>query len=117
MGAERNWHMANIWESVAQVIPESEAVVFEDQRLTWKSYENQAASIAQVFVDHHLKPDAKVSIYSYNSIEYLVAQFAALRHGYVPLMSITDTWKPSWLTLSIIATARLLFSKQPSRRA
>ncbi|MDB4076734.1 AMP-binding protein [bacterium] len=85
MGAERNWHMANIWESVAQVIPESEAVVFEDQRLTWKSYENQAASIAQVFVDHHLKPDAKVSIYSYNSIEYLVAQFAAFKARLCPI--------------------------------
>jgi acyl-CoA synthetase (AMP-forming)/AMP-acid ligase II len=85
MAAADNWHMANIWESVAQAIPSSEAVVFEERRLSWSDYESQAARIAQVYVDHGLKTDAKVAIYSYNSVEYLVSQFAAFKARLCPI--------------------------------
>ncbi|MGB0907677.1 MAG: AMP-binding protein [Maricaulaceae bacterium] len=73
------WHLANIWETVAKAVPEAEAVIHEDTRLSWKEYEAQAARIAQVYVDHGLRPDAKVSIYAYNCAEYLVAQFGAFK--------------------------------------
>ena len=79
------WHLANIWETVADAVPDSLAVVFEEKRLTWRDYERQAAQLAQVFVDAGLKPGAKVSIYSYNSVEYLVAQFAAFKARLCPI--------------------------------
>jgi len=85
MSTENNWHMANIWELVAKVIPKSEAVVFEGRRVNWAEYENQSARIAQVFVDNGLTTGAKVSIYSYNSIEYLVAQFGAFKARLCPV--------------------------------
>jgi len=85
MTSEDTWHMANIWEVVSKAVPDSEAIVYEDRRLTWAEYENQAARMAQVFVDSGLKPGAKVSIYSYNSVEYLVAQFAAFKARLCPV--------------------------------
>lgn len=85
MSAAKNWHMANIWENVAQAIPDSDAIVFEGQRLSWKDYENQAARMAQIFVNHGLEPGAKVSIYAYNSPEYLVSQFGAFKARLCPI--------------------------------
>ena len=85
MSSENTWHMANIWEVVSQTVPDSEAIIYEDRRLSWAEYEHQAARMAQVFVDNGLKPGAKVSIYSYNSVEYLVAQFAAFKARLCPI--------------------------------
>jgi len=79
------WHLADIWEVVANAVPDSLAVVFEEERLSWREYEAQAARLAQVFVDAGLKTGAKVSIYSYNSVEYLVAQFAAFKARLCPI--------------------------------
>ena len=79
------WHMADIWEHVADAIPESEAVIFEDRRLSWKDYEDQAARIAQTLTRHGLSQGAKISIYSYNSPEYLVAQFGAFKARMCPI--------------------------------
>ncbi len=79
------WHMADIWEHVSDAIPNSEAVTFEDRRLSWKDYENQAARVAQVFIDHNLPQGAKISIYSYNSPEYLIAQFGAFKARMCPI--------------------------------
>ena len=85
MNSDNTWHMANIWEVISQAVPHSEAVIYEDRRLSWAEYEHQAARIAQVFVDSGLKPGAKVSIYSYNNAEYLVAQFAAFKARLCPI--------------------------------
>jgi len=82
---QSEWHLANIWENVAATVPNSLAVVCENERLTWSEYEAQSAKLAQVFVDSGLKPGVKVAIYSYNSIEYLVAQFAAFKARLCPV--------------------------------
>ena len=79
------WHMADIWEHVADAIPDSEAVIFEDRRLSWKDYEDQAARIAHALTRHGLSQGAKISIYSYNSPEYLVAQFGAFKARMCPI--------------------------------
>ncbi|MCR9078497.1 MAG: AMP-binding protein [Hyphomonadaceae bacterium] len=79
------WHLANIWEGIADALPDSEAVIFEDRRITWREYNEMASRLAQAFVDHGLKPGAKVSLYSYNSVEYLVAQFAAFKARLCPI--------------------------------
>lgn len=79
------WNLATIWENVAKSLPHQEAIVFEGQRINWESYENQAARIAQVFIDHGLSVDSKIAVYSYNSIEYLVSQFAAFKARMCPI--------------------------------
>lgn len=79
------WHFADIWEVVADTVPQNEALVHGDTRRTWSEYENRAARLAQVFTDHGLKPDAKVSIFSYNCTEYLEAQFGIFKFRGCPI--------------------------------
>ena len=85
MTQQSTWHLANVWEMVTETVPDSLAVMCEGKRLTWREYEEQSAKLAQVFVDSDLKPGAKVAIYAYNSIEYLVAQFAAFKARLCPI--------------------------------
>lgn len=79
------WHFADIWEVVADAVPDQEALVHGETRRTWAEYENRAARLAQVFTDHGLGPDSKVALFSYNNPEYLEAQFGIFKFRGVPI--------------------------------
>lgn len=79
------WQMADIWENIAQAIPDKPAIVDGDKRYSWSEYENRAARVAQILTDHGLKPGAKLSIYSYNSAEYMETQFGAFKARICPV--------------------------------
>tara|TARA_R110001606_G_scaffold257912_4_gene405722 strand:+ start:1855 stop:3495 length:1641 start_codon:yes stop_codon:yes gene_type:complete len=79
------WQMADIWENIAQAIPDKPAIVDGDKRYSWSEYENRAARVAQIFSDHGLEPGAKLSIYSYNSAEYMETQFGAFKARICPV--------------------------------
>ncbi len=80
-----SWQMADIWENIAQAIPDKPAIVDGDKRYSWAEYEERAARLAQVYTDHGLKPGAKLSIYAYNCAEYMEAQFAAFKARICPV--------------------------------
>ena len=79
------WQMADIWENIARAIPDKPAIVDGDKRYSWAEYENRAARVAQVLTDHGLEPGAKLSIYSYNSAEYMETQFGAFKARICPV--------------------------------
>ncbi len=79
------WTFADIWETVADAVPENEALVHGETRRSWAEYENRAARLAQVFTDHGLKPDSKVALFSYNNPEYMEAQFGVFKFRGVPI--------------------------------
>jgi len=79
------WQMADIWENIAQAIPGKPAIVDGDKRYSWAQYENRAARVAQLLTDHGLEPGAKLSIYSYNSAEYMETQFGAFKARVCPV--------------------------------
>ncbi|MEO9634304.1 acyl-CoA synthetase [Parasphingorhabdus sp.] len=79
------WQMADIWENIAAAIPEKPAIVDGNKRYNWAEYENRAARVAQVLVDHGLDAGAKLSIYSFNSAEYLETQFGAFKARVCPV--------------------------------
>lgn len=81
----REWQLANVWESVADTMADEPAVTLGHVTLSWAEYENRSARLAQIYVDAGLRPDSKVAIYSYNSIEYLEAQFAAFKGRMLPI--------------------------------
>ncbi len=80
-----SWQMADIWENIAQAIPDKPAIIEGDKRYSWSEYEQRAARLAQVYTDHGLKPGAKLSIYAYNCAEYMEAQFAAFKSRICPV--------------------------------
>lgn len=79
------WQMADIWENIAEAIPGKPAIVDGDKRYSWAQYENRAARVAQLLTDHGLEPGAKLSIYSYNSAEYMETQFGAFKARVCPV--------------------------------
>lgn len=80
-----SWQMADIWENIAEAIPEKPAIVDGDKRYSWAEYMNRAARVAQVLTDHGLEPGVKLSIYSHNSAEYMETQFGAFKARICPV--------------------------------
>jgi fatty-acyl-CoA synthase len=80
-----NWNYADVWETVADVQPESIAVTQGDRNVTWREFDRGADGIAQFLLDLGTVRQDKVAIYLYNSPEYLQATFAAVKVGLVPV--------------------------------
>ncbi len=78
-------HFATIWESIADAVPDHDAVVQGDRRISWRDYEDRSARLAQAFLDAGLTKDSKVAMYLYNCPEYVETQFAALKIRGVPV--------------------------------
>ena len=80
-----DWHLASIWETVADTVPEAPAIVHGDVRRSWATYEDRAARLAAAFADAGIGHDAKLGLYLANRNEYLEAQFAAFKTRAVPV--------------------------------
>ncbi|MFI4974476.1 MAG: AMP-binding protein [Caulobacterales bacterium] len=73
------WHLAEMWEAVADAVPDAPAVVNGAVRRTWREYEDRAARIAAALAAAGHGPGSKVGVYAYNSNEFLEAYFAAFK--------------------------------------
>ena len=78
-------HYATIWESIADTIPESTAVVHGDTIRTWAEYDDRAARLAAAYAAAGLGHDSKIGLYMYNGNEYLEAQYGAFKVRGVPI--------------------------------
>ena len=79
------WNFAAVWEGVAEVVPDRDAVVCGDRRVSWAEFRDRAHRLAG-----HLAsaagavPGDKVAIDLTNRPEYLETFYAALLLGCVP---------------------------------
>ena len=78
-------HFATIWESIADAVPDHDAIVQGDRRVPWRDYEDRSSRLAQAFLDAGLTADSKVGMFMYNCPEYAETQFAALKIRAVPV--------------------------------
>ena len=86
-------HFATIWESLADAIGDADAIVQGNRRLTWADYDDQAARFAGFLRAHGIggansvpvEGQAKLGLYLYNSPEYLIAQYGAMKERVVPI--------------------------------
>lgn len=78
-------HFATVWESIADVIGDTEALVHGDTRRTWSEFDDRAARLAAAFTAAGLGPDSKIGMYLYNGNEYSEAQYAGLKIRAVPV--------------------------------
>ena len=78
-------HFATVWESVADVVGDQDAIVQGSVRRTWSELDDRAARLAAAFLAAGVSPGAKVAQYLYNSPEYLESYFAALKVRAVPV--------------------------------
>ena len=87
MGSESvsTWNYADVWEVVAETLPDSVALVHGESRQTWAETNRRADSVARWLLDRGVGQQDKLALYLYNCSEYLEATFAAFKVGLVPV--------------------------------
>ena len=79
------WHFADIFETIASIVPDQTALINAGTRRSWRAFEDRAARLANALVSTGIRPDAKVAIYGHNSSAFLEAQFAVFKARAVPI--------------------------------
>jgi fatty-acyl-CoA synthase len=79
------WNYADVWETIADTIPDSVAQVQGARRLTWAQLDRRADGIARTLLDAGVGQGDKIANYLFNAPEYLESFFAALKIGLVPV--------------------------------
>jgi fatty-acyl-CoA synthase len=79
------WNFADVWEVVAQQVPDAQAQVQGDRRITWAEFDRRANGVAQALLDAGVEEQDKVAQYLYNCPEYLESTFAAFKAGLAPI--------------------------------
>ncbi len=79
------WNFADVWETVAQQVPDAPALVHGDRRIGWSELDRRANGIARLLLDRGAREQDKVAQYLYNCTEYLESMFATFKAGLAPI--------------------------------
>ncbi|MBV8594462.1 MAG: AMP-binding protein, partial [Caulobacteraceae bacterium] len=79
------WMYADLWETVADAVPERPAQIHGPRVVTWREFDRRADAIATALIQAGLGRQAKVAVYLTNAPEYLETYFAAFKSGLVPV--------------------------------
>ena len=80
-----NLDFASVWETVADLVPENDALICGEDIVSWKDYDLLSSKIAAALSSKGLGPNSKVGLYLNNSNEYLIGQNAIFKIGGVPI--------------------------------
>jgi acyl-CoA synthetase (AMP-forming)/AMP-acid ligase II len=80
-----DWNYADVWEVVAETVPDAPSAIHGERRLTWAETERRANGVAQFLLDLGVAHQDKVAHYLYNGPEYMESTFAILKDGLVPV--------------------------------
>ncbi len=75
------WNFADVFERIADQIPDALAQQQGDRRFTWVQFDQRADGVARALLDAGLVEQDKVAQYLYNSPEYLESQYACWKVG------------------------------------
>jgi fatty-acyl-CoA synthase len=84
-GALVNWNLATVWESVADALPDHDALVQGARRRTWREFDERSARLASGLRAAGLGTGSKVASYLYNGNEYVEGVFGAFKLRAVPV--------------------------------
>ena len=79
------FNLADLWERVADTVPDHEALVFAGRRLTFAEEDARATRLAHALAARGVGPGDHIACYLYNSIEYLEVMLAAFKLRAVPI--------------------------------
>ena len=80
-----NLNFASVWEMIADLIPDNDALICGEEVVSWKDYDLRSSKLATALVDAGLSPNSKAGLYLNNSNEYLICQNAIFKIGGVPI--------------------------------
>src|SRR4029079_8180862 len=77
--------IADVYEVVAEKLPDSPAQIQGDRVITWRDFDRRADGIAKTLLDGGAQHQDKVAHYLYNCPEYMESMFAIFKAGLVPV--------------------------------
>ncbi len=80
-----DFNLADLWERVVDTVPDAEALVCGERRLTYAAVDERANRLAHHLAGAGVGPGDHVALYLYNSIEYLEGMLAAFKIRAVPV--------------------------------
>src|SRR5437660_770835 len=81
-----DWNFAAVWDGIAQIVPDRDAVVCGDRRISWGVFSARATRLAWYLkTEAGAEPGDRVAIELTNRPEYLETFYAALKLGCVPV--------------------------------
>jgi acyl-CoA synthetase (AMP-forming)/AMP-acid ligase II len=79
------FNLADLWERVVDTVPDHEAIVCGDLRLTFREADERVNRLAHALAANGVGPGDHVALYLYNSVEYLEGMLAAFKIRAVPI--------------------------------
>ena len=79
------WNFADVWEVIAQQLPDAPCQIQGDRRISWDEFDRRANGVAQTLLDAGVAEQDKVAQYLYNCPEYIESMFATFKAGLVPI--------------------------------
>jgi len=79
------FNLADLWERVVDTVPDREAMVCGDRRLSFAEADERANRLAHVLAERGVGPGDMVALLLYNSTEYLEGMLAAFKLRAVPI--------------------------------
>src|SRR5438093_9969441 len=79
------WNVADVWEAVADKVPDAPSQIQGDRTVTWGEFDRRANALAADLLAAGLQQQSEVAAYLYNCPEYLETYFAAFKTGLVPV--------------------------------
>ena len=79
------WNFADVYEIVAEQIPDATCQVQGTRRVSWGEFDRRADGVAKVLLDNGAKRQDKLAQYLYNGPEYMESMFATFKVGMAPV--------------------------------
>ncbi len=79
------FNLADLFESVVNVIPQQPAIVADDRRLTYAELDNRANRLANLLAEAGVGPRDRIGLQMANGTEYLEAMLACFKIRAVPV--------------------------------
>jgi len=79
------YQFADLFELVADAVPDRVAIVGDDRRLTFRELDERSNRVANDFIARGLAPGAKVGIDAWNRVEWVEALLGAFKARLVPI--------------------------------
>ena len=79
------FNLADLYEIVADAVPDRLALVAGDRRLSYAQLDERANRFAHHLLDHRVEPGDKVAIYSWDRAEWVEAMLGTYKARAVPV--------------------------------
>ncbi len=84
-GMSRSWNLADLWEQVADALPDAPALSQGDAALTWAEMDRRADGVAAALLAEEAREQDKVAQYLYNCNEYTESLYGCFKAGLAPV--------------------------------